>query len=63
MSSIDQAMERDNLVAAAIGTAEEICDPLEDLVEKTTADPGAPFVPCANSTPTRTRCCSTRPGQ
>jgi hypothetical protein len=47
MSSIDQAMERDNLVAAAIGTAEEICDPLEDLVEKTTADPGAPFVPDA----------------
>jgi hypothetical protein len=28
MSSIDQAMEREDLVAAAIGTAEEICDPL-----------------------------------
>jgi hypothetical protein len=40
-------MTRDdgNLVAAAIDAAEEIVDPLDGLLEKTTADPGAPFTP------------------
>jgi hypothetical protein len=32
-------------IAAAIDGAEEICDPLEGLVDRTIADPGAPFVP------------------
>jgi hypothetical protein len=35
------------IVAAAIEAAEEICDPLDGLVERTTADPGAPFAPDA----------------
>jgi hypothetical protein len=30
-------------IAAAIEAAEEICDPLEGLVERTVSDPGAPF--------------------
>src|SRR5258708_205945 len=33
------------IVAAAIEAAEEICDPLEGLVERTKTDLGAPFVP------------------
>ena len=33
-----------NPIAAAIDTAEDIRDPLEGLVKKTTADPSAPFV-------------------
>jgi hypothetical protein len=32
---------------AAINAAEEIGDPVDGLVEKTTADPGAPFAPDA----------------
>jgi hypothetical protein len=35
----------DNLITAAIDAAEDIRDPLEGLVEKTTTDPGAPFAP------------------
>ena len=35
----------ENLVAAAIEAAEEIRDPLGELVERTAADPGAPFEP------------------
>ena len=34
-----------NPIAEAIDGAEEIRDPLDDLVEKTTADPGAAFAP------------------
>ena len=37
----------ENLVAAAIEEAEEVRDPLDGLVEKTAADPGAPFAPDA----------------
>ena len=33
------------LVAEAIAAAEEVTDPLDGLVERTAADPGAPFVP------------------
>jgi hypothetical protein len=39
--------ETENLIAAAIDTAEDVRDPLEGLVEKTSTDPGAPFVPDA----------------
>ena len=35
----------DNLIADAINAAEDIRDPLEGLVGKTTADPGAAFQP------------------
>ena len=35
----------DDPICAAIDAAEEICDPLEGLVEKTTADAGAAFTP------------------
>jgi hypothetical protein len=41
--SIDNPARSENLVAAAIDAAEEIRDPLDGLVEKTAADPGAPF--------------------
>jgi hypothetical protein len=34
-----------NLIAAAIDGAEDICDPLEGLVEKAATDPGTAFVP------------------
>src|SRR5215475_4218552 len=37
----------ENLTAAAIDAAEEVRDPLEELVEKTGTDPGAPFAPDA----------------
>ena len=32
-------------IAAAIYAAEEVPDPLDGLVEKVAADPGAPFAP------------------
>jgi hypothetical protein len=35
----------DNLIADAINAAEDILDPLEGLMDKTTTDPGAPFKP------------------
>jgi hypothetical protein len=35
--------EPENLIAAVIDAAEEVRDPLEELVEKTATDPGAPF--------------------
>jgi hypothetical protein len=35
--------EPENLIAVAIEAAEDIRDPLEGIVEKTAADPGAPF--------------------
>ena len=34
-----------NFIADVIHAAEDISDPLEGLVEKTSADPSAPFVP------------------
>ena len=43
--SIDRLGISENLVAAAIEAAEEIRDPLGELVERTAADPGAPFEP------------------
>jgi len=45
--STDNPAVSENSIAAAIEAAEEICDPLEGLVEKTTVDPGAPFAPDA----------------
>jgi hypothetical protein len=37
--------DAENLIAEAIGAAEDIADPLDGLVEKSAADPGAPFTP------------------
>jgi hypothetical protein len=37
--------ETENLISAAIDTAEVVRDPLEGLVERTKTDPGAAFVP------------------
>jgi hypothetical protein len=45
--STDTPSEPENLIAAAIDTAEDIGDPLDSLVAKTTTDPGAPFAPDA----------------
>jgi hypothetical protein len=45
--SIDDSIAPENLILAAIDEAEEIRDPLDGLVEKTGADPGAPFAPGA----------------
>ena len=45
MSSVDNLVEPENLIATAIDAAEDIRDPLDGLVERTTADPGAPFAP------------------
>ncbi|MGH7186943.1 MAG: hypothetical protein ACREIB_11795, partial [Pseudomonadota bacterium] len=44
MSNTDNPVEPENLIAAAIDVAEDICDPFDGLVEKTGTDPGAPFV-------------------
>ena len=41
----DHEKESENLIAAAIDAAEDICDPLEGLVEKSATDPGAVFMP------------------
>src|SRR5262249_18502761 len=41
--SIEDPIEPENLVAAAINAAEEIQEPLAGLVQKTATDPGAPF--------------------
>jgi aspartate/methionine/tyrosine aminotransferase len=32
-------------IADAIDTAEEICSPLDDIIERSIGDPGAPFDP------------------
>jgi hypothetical protein len=37
--------ETENIVAAAIEGAEEICDPLDGLIENAAADPAPPFAP------------------
>ena len=44
MSAIEMA-DNGNPISDAIDAAEEIRDPLDDLVERTTADPGAAFTP------------------
>jgi hypothetical protein len=41
----DHENETEGLIAAALDSAEDIRDPLEGLVEKTTTDPAAPFMP------------------
>jgi hypothetical protein len=45
MSETNQANGPQNLIAAAIDAAEDIRDPLEGIVERTTTDPGAAFAP------------------
>jgi hypothetical protein len=45
MSSTDQPIEGENLVAATIDAAEHIRDPLDSIVENAATDPGAPFAP------------------
>ena len=40
----DHTNESEDLIAATIDAAEDICDPLEGLVEKAGSDPGAAFV-------------------
>jgi hypothetical protein len=37
--------ETKDTIAAAIDGAEEICDPLDGLIDRTITDPGTPFVP------------------
>ena len=41
----DAIQGTDQLIADAIDGAEEVTDTLAGLVEKTTTDPGAPFMP------------------
>ena len=43
----DHTNEPENLITAAIHDAEDFRDPLEELVERTRIDPGAPFAPDA----------------
>jgi hypothetical protein len=43
--SIENPIQPENLIAAAIDAAEGLREPLDGLVEKTTTDPSAPFVP------------------
>jgi hypothetical protein len=43
--SPDHPLEPENPIADAIDAAEDICDPLDGLVESTAADPAAPFAP------------------
>ena len=43
--SPDHPLEPENPIADAIDAAEDIRDPLDGLVERTAADPGAPFAP------------------
>jgi hypothetical protein len=43
--NIAAAVEPENLVLHAIDSAECVTDPLAGLVEQTTSDPGAPFMP------------------
>ena len=43
--SPDHPLEPENPIADAIDAAEDIRDPLDRLVERTAADPGAPFAP------------------
>jgi hypothetical protein len=43
--SSDSILEAEDLIANAIDGAEEIPDPLEGLVDKVAANPGAAFTP------------------
>ena len=43
--SAEQRSQAEKAIAEAIGAAEEIRDPLNDLVERTNVDPGAAFAP------------------
>ena len=43
--NINNPTKPEHHIDAAINAAEEIRDPLDGLVERTTADPGAPFAP------------------
>jgi hypothetical protein len=45
MDNAEHRIELGEAVAAAIDGAQEIHDPLDDLVERTSTDPGAPFEP------------------
>jgi len=45
MNKLVDQIDSEEAVAAAIDGAEDISDPLEGLVERTAADPGAPFAP------------------
>jgi len=45
MNKLVDHIDSEEAVAAAIDSAEDISDPLEGLVERTAADPGAPFAP------------------
>jgi len=43
--SMPNVADNGDPISAAIDAAEEVRDPLDDLVETTTADPGAAFMP------------------
>lgn len=43
--NLDDTIEPEDLVAAAIDGAEDVRDPLEGLIDRTATDPGAPFAP------------------
>ena len=43
MNSTDNPVDAENLVAAVINAAEDVRDPLEQLVDRTATDPSAPF--------------------
>src|SRR5947209_6467191 len=43
--SIDDPIDPESLVADVIDEAEEIYDPLDELVERTKTDPSAAFIP------------------
>ena len=45
MNDAEYRFDPEQAVAAAIDAAEEVSDPLDDLVERTRTDPGAPFAP------------------
>ena len=45
MTEIDNHFESEDLIAATIDEAEEIGDPLDNLVERAATDPGAAFAP------------------
>jgi hypothetical protein len=45
MNDAEHHFDPEEAVAAAIEHAEEVLDPLDDLIERTRTDPGAPFAP------------------
>ena len=48
--TVEDQTAHEDFINETINGAEEIRDPLEDLVERTIADPGAPFEPEALQT-------------